>query len=61
MFMISAQAKMAMLEKHFQRAEAIFLDHNELDEALSMYQDLHKYDESIRLAERKNHPKVINT
>lgn len=55
-----AQAKMAMLEKHFQRAEAIFLDHNELDEALSMYQDLHKYDESIRLAERKNHPKVLH-
>mmetsp|Transcript_26671 Transcript_26671/g.67756 ORF Transcript_26671/g.67756 Transcript_26671/m.67756 type:complete len:1759 (-) Transcript_26671:158-5434(-) len=54
-----AQAKMAMLAKHFQRAEAIFLDHNELDEALSMYQDLHKYDESIRLAERKNHPKLM--
>merc|ERR1719331_2672953 len=55
-----AQAKMAMLNKHFQRAEAIFLDHNELDEALAMYQELHKYDESIRLAERKNHPKVMH-
>jgi len=54
-----AQAKMAMLNKHFQRAEAIFLEHNELDEALAMYQELHKYDESIRLAERKNHPKVL--
>jgi len=53
-----AQAKMAMLAKQFQRAEAILLDHNELDEALAMYQELHKYDESIRLAERKNHPKV---
>lgn len=55
-----AQAKMAMLAKQFQRAEAILLDHNELDEALSMYQELHKYDESIRLAERKNHPKVMH-
>jgi len=54
-----AQAKMAMLAKQFQRAEAILLDHNELDEALAMYQELHKYDESIRLAERKNHPKVM--
>lgn len=53
-----AQAKMAMLAKQFQRAEAILLDNNELDEALAMYQELHKYDESIRLAERKNHPKV---
>merc|ERR1719453_2776942 len=53
------QAKMAMLAKQFQRAEAVLLDHNELDEALAMYQELHKYDESIRLAERKNHPKVM--
>lgn len=29
---------MAMLAKQFQRAEAILLDHNELDEALAMYQ-----------------------
>eukprot|EP00928_Gymnodinium_smaydae_P061483 TRINITY_DN45540_c0_g1_i1.p1 TRINITY_DN45540_c0_g1~~TRINITY_DN45540_c0_g1_i1.p1 ORF type:complete len:1813 (+),score=398.59 TRINITY_DN45540_c0_g1_i1:155-5440(+) len=55
-----AQAKMAMLSKQFQRAEAILLDHNELDEALQMYQELHKYDESIKLAERKQHPKLMN-
>jgi intraflagellar transport protein 172 len=55
-----AQAKMAMLAKQFQRAEAILLDNNELDEALRMYQGLHKYAESIRLAERKNHPKVMH-
>jgi len=55
-----AQAKMAILAKQFQRAEAILLDNNELDEALAMYQELHKYDESIRLAERKKHPKVMH-
>ncbi|CAE7947670.1 IFT172, partial [Symbiodinium sp. KB8] len=55
-----AQAKMAMLAKQFQRAEAILLDHNELDEALAMYQELHKYNESIQLAERKNHPKLMH-
>merc|ERR1719409_2223904 len=55
-----AQAKMAILAKQFQRAEAILLDNNELDEALGMYQELHKYDESIRLAERKKHPKVMH-
>merc|ERR1719335_1777027 len=55
-----AQAKMAILAKQFQRAEAILLDNNELDEALAMYQELHKYDESLRLAERKKHPKVMH-
>eukprot|EP00927_Polykrikos_kofoidii_P024133 TRINITY_DN22013_c0_g1_i2.p1 TRINITY_DN22013_c0_g1~~TRINITY_DN22013_c0_g1_i2.p1 ORF type:complete len:1608 (-),score=419.80 TRINITY_DN22013_c0_g1_i2:44-4867(-) len=54
-----ADAKLAMLNKQFQRAEAILLEHNDLDEALAMYQELHKYDESIKLAERKNHPKVM--
>eukprot|EP00929_Paragymnodinium_shiwhaense_P046200 TRINITY_DN2351_c0_g3_i1.p1 TRINITY_DN2351_c0_g3~~TRINITY_DN2351_c0_g3_i1.p1 ORF type:complete len:1765 (+),score=574.01 TRINITY_DN2351_c0_g3_i1:160-5454(+) len=53
-----AQAKMAMLAKQFQRSEAILIDNGDLDEALAMYQELHKYDESIRLAERKNHPKA---
>mmetsp|Transcript_147414 Transcript_147414/g.383208 ORF Transcript_147414/g.383208 Transcript_147414/m.383208 type:complete len:1766 (-) Transcript_147414:28-5325(-) len=55
-----AQAKMSMLSKQFGRAEAILLDHNELDEALAMYQGLHKYEECIRLAESKNHAKVVH-
>ena len=49
---------MAMLAKHFQQAEAILVDQGELDQALAMYQTLHKFDDSIRLAERKNHPQV---
>merc|ERR1719487_2262857 len=53
------QAKIAMLAKQFQRAEAILLDQNELEEAMEMYQELHQYDEAIRLAERKGHPKAI--
>jgi intraflagellar transport protein 172 len=52
------QARMSMLSKHFQQAEAILVDQGELDQALAMYQMLHKYDDSIRLAERKNHPQV---
>jgi intraflagellar transport protein 172 len=52
------QARMAMMAKHFQQAEAILVDQGELDQALAMYQTLHKFDESIRLAERKNHPQV---
>eukprot|EP00746_Dinoflagellata_sp_MGD_P167287 gnl/MRDRNA2_/MRDRNA2_97790_c0_seq1.p1 gnl/MRDRNA2_/MRDRNA2_97790_c0~~gnl/MRDRNA2_/MRDRNA2_97790_c0_seq1.p1 ORF type:complete len:1756 (-),score=421.22 gnl/MRDRNA2_/MRDRNA2_97790_c0_seq1:252-5519(-) len=53
------QAKIAMLAKQFQRAEAILLDQNELEEAMEMYQELHQYDEAIRLAERKGHPKAV--
>lgn len=52
------QAKLAVLDKQFHRAEAILLDHNEVEEAMAMYQELHRWDESIKLAEKKNHPDV---
>jgi intraflagellar transport protein 172 len=47
-----------MLEKQFPQAEALFLDHDEVDEAMEMYIELHKWDESIKIAEKKNHPDV---
>ncbi|CAD7965624.1 unnamed protein product [Amoebophrya sp. A120] len=56
---VMVQAKMAMLNKQYTRAEAILLDANQLEEAMGMYQELHKYDESIRLAEKKGHPNVM--
>jgi intraflagellar transport protein 172 len=49
------QAKLAVLNKQFQKAEAILLDHNQLEEAMAMYQEVHKWDESIKLAERMKH------
>ena len=52
------QAKLAMLDKEFHRAEAILLNQNEVEEAMEMYQELHKWDESIKIAEKKNHPEV---
>ena len=52
------QAQLSMLDKQFHRAEAILLDHNEIEEAMEMYQELHKWDESIKIAEKKNHPDV---
>ena len=52
------QAKIAVLDKQFHRAEAILMDHNELEEAMAMYQELHRWDESIKLAEKRNHPDV---
>jgi len=53
-------AKLAMMQKQFGRAEAILLDIGDLEGAMHMYQELHKYDEAIRLAEKKNHPNVLN-
>lgn len=52
------QAKLAVLDKQFHRAEAILLQHDEVEEAMAMYQELHRWDESIKIAEKKNHPEV---
>lgn len=39
-------------------AEALYLEHDEVEEAMDFYQELHKWDDSIKVAERKNHPDV---
>jgi len=52
------QAKLAVLEKQFYKAEQVYLEHNEIEEAMEMYQEVHKWDESIRIAVKKNHPDV---
>jgi len=52
------QAKLAVLDKQFHRAEAVLLQHDEVEEAMAMYQELHRWDESIKIAEKKNHPDV---
>jgi hypothetical protein len=36
---------MAILNKKLKEAEAIYLEQNQLDEALNMYQQFHKWDE----------------
>ncbi|KAJ4427860.1 hypothetical protein ANN_23861 [Periplaneta americana] len=50
-------ARLAILNKSLKDAEAIYLEQNQLDEALSMYQSFHKWDEALALAELKGHPK----
>ena len=52
------QSKLAVLNGELARAEQLLLQQGLVEEAMEMYQELHKYDESIRLAERKNHPKA---
>ena len=53
-----AQAHLAILEKQLYKAETIFLNQNEDEEAMEMYQELHKWTESIKIAEKRNHPDV---
>ncbi|XP_076029417.1 intraflagellar transport protein Oseg2 isoform X2 [Oratosquilla oratoria] len=52
------QARLAIMDKEFNRAESIYLDHNNLDAAMEMYQQLHKWDEAVQLAEMKGHSEV---
>lgn len=52
------QSKLAVLEKQFNKAEKLLLDHNEIEDAMVMYQELHKWEESIKIAERRGHPQV---
>lgn len=43
---------------NYKRVEDIFLDNGKVDEAIEMYQSLHKYDEAIRIAEKYRHSNV---
>jgi intraflagellar transport protein 172 len=52
------QARLSLIDKQFNRAEAILLAQNEVEEAMEMYQELHRWDELISIAEKRNHPKL---
>ena len=42
-----------MLDKNFKLAESILLEQGYVDEAIEMYQELHKWDEAIAVADAK--------
>ncbi|XP_030838935.1 intraflagellar transport protein 172 homolog isoform X2 [Strongylocentrotus purpuratus] len=54
----SVRAKLAALNKDFWDAETIYLEQNAIDEAMEMYQELHKWDEAINVAQGKGHPEL---
>lgn len=54
----AVRAKMAVFEKQFKLAESIYLEQGLVDEAMEMYQELHKWDESLAIAEAKRHPEL---
>ena len=47
------RAKLAVLDKNFKMAESILLEQGYVDEAIEMYQELHKWDEAIAVAHAK--------
>lgn len=47
------RAKLAVLDKQFKRAEAVLLEQGQVETAMEMYQELHRWDEAIQVAEMK--------
>jgi intraflagellar transport protein 172 len=50
------RAKLAQLRGDFKDAELIFTEQGQTDEAVEMYQLMHKWGEAIRVADQRNHP-----
>ena len=51
-------ARLFILDKQFKAAEGIYLEQNQIDAAIEMYQRLHMWDEALGLAEAKGHPQL---
>ncbi|KAI9137410.1 hypothetical protein BKA69DRAFT_1032603 [Paraphysoderma sedebokerense] len=54
------KAKLAVLDKQFKLAERIYMEQGRIEEAMEMYQEIHKWDLSIKVAEAASHPEVEN-
>ncbi|RHY72165.1 hypothetical protein DYB30_002007 [Aphanomyces astaci] len=52
------RSKLAQLKNDYRSAEHILLSQGQVDEAIEMYQILHKWEDAIRVAEAKNHSAV---
>ncbi|KAM3861396.1 intraflagellar transport protein 172 homolog [Diretmus argenteus] len=52
------QARLAILDKNFKRAEMFYMEQNAIDEVLEMYQELNMWDDCIQVAEAKGHPEL---
>uniref|UniRef100_A0A7S3QV19 Intraflagellar transport protein 172 homolog n=1 Tax=Dunaliella tertiolecta TaxID=3047 RepID=A0A7S3QV19_DUNTE len=54
----SVRAKLAMLNKQWPVAENLLLSQGKIDECIAMYQDIHKWDDAIRVASSNKHPEA---
>uniref|UniRef100_A0A915BZY3 Intraflagellar transport protein osm-1 n=1 Tax=Parascaris univalens TaxID=6257 RepID=A0A915BZY3_PARUN len=50
------RARLALMRKDFKEAERIYLEQSCLDEAIEMYQNIHKWEEALELARARNYP-----
>merc|ERR1711916_229591 len=47
------RARLAIINKQFKRAEAIFMEQGHIEEAIEMYRKLHKWEEALALAQTR--------
>lgn len=59
MYHPAVRAKLAVFEKQFKLAESIYLEQGQINEAMEMYQELYKWDESLSIAEAKVCERII--
>lgn len=52
------RARMALLGGDLRSAERIYIEQGDIESALKMYIDLRRWDDAIKLAERRGHPEV---
>lgn len=52
------EARLLILDKQFNNAENLLLQNNLLDEAMEILNELQKWDESVRIAEKYGHPSI---
>ncbi|CAI2357816.1 unnamed protein product [Caenorhabditis sp. 36 PRJEB53466] len=50
------RAKLSIMARKFKDAERTFLEQNDIESAISMYTNLHKWDEALELAKVTNYP-----
>ncbi|EFJ49307.1 intraflagellar protein IFT172 [Volvox carteri f. nagariensis] len=56
----SVRAMMAMLNKQWPVAESLLLAQGKVDDAITMYQDHHRWEDAIRVAESAHHPNAAS-
>ena len=52
------EARLLILDKQFNNAENLLLQNNLLDETIEILNELQKWDESIKIAEKYAHPEI---
>ncbi|TMW62984.1 hypothetical protein Poli38472_005602 [Pythium oligandrum] len=52
------RARLSVLKNDYRSAEHVLLSQGQVEEAIEMYQHLHKWEDAIRVAEAKNHSSV---